>query len=435
MLAMRLSMVTWLAVTAFAVHGQAAEPKPASGPISPDDGTSALGVEDLAHLAVDRAPSVAALRARLASSREQQGPAGALPDPMVGVMVQSMGPPWNPQPPMSMAQLEITQTLPYPGKQGARRAAAEAETAVRAADIDALRANLATEVRTAYSRLYVVDQEQALISAAKEFVDVLMATAGARYGAGQGDIEAIAKIELERSSLDERSADVDAERTALVSTLNRLTGRDGATVIGRVHSLPEHTLPQGALVDAALANSPALRVARANIAASSRRLRAAETERAPNFVAGLAAGAGVSGDPIITLRFGAELPLWRGEKQEPMIRAAVDDAQAAREDLSDGELRIRADLERLVAQWRRDHEQIERYRDAIIPQSSVAFDAARIAYATGRGDFTTVVDDFRRWLDARLGLARREADRFSTWADVQSIIAEPPREGHPGDKP
>ena len=71
---------------------------------------------------------------------------------------------------------------------------------------------------------------------------MLIATAAARYGAGQGDREALAKIELERSGLDEREADVVADRTALVATLNRLTGRDDTGDIGSVDALPD-TVP------------------------------------------------------------------------------------------------------------------------------------------------------------------------------------------------
>jgi hypothetical protein len=52
-----------------------------------------------------------------------------------------------------------------------------------------------------------------------------------------------------------------------------------------------------------------------------------------------------------------------------------------------------------------------------------AVDAARAAYLVGRGDFLTVVDDFDRWLDARVELARRDADRFTTWAEVEALVA------------
>jgi outer membrane protein TolC len=78
----------------------------------------------------------------------------------------------------------------------------------------------------------------------------------------------------------------------------------------------------------------------------------------------------------------------------------------------------------LAAEWRRANRQIDLYRQAIVPQSSAAVDAARAAYLVGRGDFLTVVDDFNRWLDARVELARREADRFATWAEVQALTGE-----------
>jgi outer membrane protein TolC len=48
-------------------------------------------------------------------------------------------------------------------------------------------------------------------------------------------------------------------------------------------------------------------------------------------------------------------------------------------------------------------------------------DAARLAYLNGRGDFSTVIEDFSLWLDARVQLAAREADRFVTWAGLQSL--------------
>ena len=205
--------------------------------------------------------------------------------------------------------------------------------------------------------------------------------------------------------------------------------------MGTVDHLPEPRLPSGALLDTALADAPELRVERAGVEASHRRLHAAETETRPDFLVGLAAGSTTTGDPVVTLRVGVELPLWRGKKQDPLIRAAQHDIEAARDQLADAELTVRAELERLEAQWRRDGEQIARYREAIVPQSSVALGAARGSYATGQGDFTTVIDDFRRWLEARAGLARREADRFTTWAEIEALVAAPAPGPARGDVP
>jgi outer membrane protein, heavy metal efflux system len=394
---------------------------------SPRDSPSpnAPSVESLVALALEQSPTVSALRARVASAREKVSPAGALPDPMVGVMYQSMGPPWSPMAPMSMAQIEVSQAIPYPGKRGSRRASAEADADVGTLGIQDLRARLTAEVRKTYARLYALDRERDSVESARRIVDILIATVSSRYSAGQAEQEALAKIVLERSELDERLTDITAERVALVATMNRLTSQPETTTFGRIEALPEVGLTPDRVAKTAIDRSPDLGVQRAAVRAASRRLDAAHIDNRPDFLVGLAGGATTTGDPLITLRVGVTLPLWGGDKQKPMIRSAEHDIDAAQQNLKAAELAVREQVTRLMAQWQRDEQQIDRYRSAIVPQSSVVLDAARGSYANGRGDFSMVVEDFRRWLDARVGLARREADRFMTWAEIQSLIATP----------
>jgi cobalt-zinc-cadmium efflux system outer membrane protein len=404
------TLIGWIAVLVLAAGTAAADAAPP--------------VDSLVALALDRSPTVAALRARVASARQKVAPAGALPDPMVGGMYQSMGAPWSPMAPMSMAQIEISQAIPYPGKRGSRRASAEAEADVGALGMKELRARLAAEVRKTYGRIYAVDRERDAVQAARQIVDVLVATVSSRYSSGLAEQEALAKIVLERSELDERQTDITADRVALVAAMNRLTGQPDTVSFGHVDALPEVGLAPDRIAKIAIDRSPELGMQRAAVRAASRRLDAAEIENRPDFLVGLAGGATTTGEPLITLRLGVALPLWGGEKQTPMIRSAEHDVDAARQDLAAAELGVREQVTRLTAQYQRDEEQIERYRSAILPQASLALDAARGSYATGRGDFSTVVEDFRRWLDARVGLARREADRFMTWSEIQSLTAD-----------
>ena len=65
---------------------------------------------------------------------------------------------------------------------------------------------------------------------------------------------------------------------------------------------------------------------------------------------------------------------------------------------------------------------VSRYAQGVVPQSGLALDAARSSYLVGRGDFSTVIEDFDMWLEARSGLARREAERFTAWAELQTIV-------------
>lgn len=378
-------------------------------------------VEALVERALAHAPSLAALRARADSAREQVEPAGALPDPMVSGMYQSIGKPWAPMSPMSMAQVEVSQSFPGVGKRAARRTAARALATLRDAEARALRAGLARDVRMTYANVYALDGQRRALEAGKQLVGVLLAAVTGRYTSGQLDQEALAKMQLEQSGIEQQLTDLEAQRQALVATLNQLTARPDDMALARVGALPEPNLNTRDLLRRALERSPDVAALRAGIASAERDVQTAETETRPNWFVALAGGATVGGDPVITIRAGTELPLWRGSKQDPLIRAARKNADAARDELDAEELRVRERVRKLVAQWQRDVAQVERYRKVIIPQAELAMSAARAGYATGRSDFSTVIEDFRRWIDAQLGLVQREADQYSTWAEIQAL--------------
>jgi outer membrane protein TolC len=131
-------------------------------------------------------------------------------------------------------------------------------------------------------------------------------------------------------------------------------------------------------------------------------------------------------DPALILRFGVEIPIWREEKQKPAIRAAEHELEMAEAELRDTVALARAEAARLAAERERADRQLLRYREAIVPQTSAAVDAARASYLAGRGDFSTVVEDFELWLEARAELARREAERFQVWAEVEALVTPAP---------
>jgi len=384
-------------------------------------------VEELVRQALVQSPALAAARARQAAARERVAPAGALPDPTVGVMYQSIGAPWQPMAPMSMLQVEVSQGIPGAGKRAARRAVADAEAAERGHLNHAIRARLAAEVRRTYAKIYVIDREHEALEEAKNLANVLIAGITGRYTSGQLDQEALVKAQLELSDLDERLADHDVERRLLVATMNNLTAQPQSLEMPKLKKLPDVMLGEFANVDRiADEHSPELHAQRAAIDAASRRIDSAEKDARPNFLVGLAGGATTGGDPVIVLRFGMDLPIWSGNKQEPLARAARSDLEAAQDDLRVMQLQVRERTERIVAQWQRDAEQIRRYREVIVPQTQLALHAAQAAYATGRADFGTLIEDFRRWLDARVNLIRRQADRYMTWAELQSIVNPEP---------
>ena len=272
--------------------------------------------DELVALALRRAPSLAALAARVQEARELVRPAGALPDPMLELMVQDVGfPRWTVgEEDMSMAGPQLTQGIPFPGKRGARRQAAQAEVAVRTSEFERLRREVARDVRSLCARLHALDQEQQALASGRELLELLAATVRERYSAGTAEQEAAIKAQLAVSRLDERLDDLIAERKARVAAVNRYLDQPGDAPLGLVTTLPEAVVPPMPWEAAVVENSPEVAVRRAELQVAERRLRVARLERRPDLLAG--AGVGLRGgkDPVITLRLGMDLPLWSAQR-------------------------------------------------------------------------------------------------------------------------
>jgi len=385
---------------------------------------SAPPVDALVAGALAKSPDLAAARARQSAAREMERPAAALADPTAGPVLQiadfpnyTIG-----TEDMSMAGAQLSQPLPYPGKRRARAEVARAETAQRESEVADLERRITAAVRTLYARLYAIDQEQKALDAGRELADLLSATARARYASGGSEQESLLKAQLQVTRLEERMEDHHAERLAVVAELNRWLGRPGGAPIGVVAGLPAVTPPSLPFwEEGAVGRSSRVRMARAAIATAERRVAKARLDLKPDFTpAGTFATRGPRG-PVLMLSVGVELPFWKREKQEPLLRAAEAGLEAARQELRATEASARAEAARLAAEWSRADRQIVRYREGIVPQSSATFDAARSSYLTGRGDFSTLVEDFNLWLEARVQLARREADRYSSWAGLEAL--------------
>jgi outer membrane protein TolC len=384
-------------------------------------------VEALVARALERAPSLAARRARLDAARAAVGAADALPDPMVEFEYRMFNfPEWTiGSDPGSMIGGSYRQPLLSRGRRETRRAVAVAEAGRRQAEQAALATGLAMQVRLLYARLFVIDRERDTLAEAEELTRLLEATAIARYGAGQGDQAAVLRIQLERTRLGEREVDLDAERATLQAALNRLTDAAPETPIGRVTALPAVAAPVTgmAVADRAAEQATEVGVRKSEIAVAAQQVETSRAELKPAWA--LEGGMYWQGntDRMVSLMVGVELPIWKKRRQEPLIAAAEREHRAAELELADTTAEVRAEAARLLVEAEAAKHQVERYRTAILPLSSAALDATRSSYLGGRGDFAALLDEFRRWTEVRVQLARREADRYAALARLDALVA------------
>lgn len=422
-------LLTAALATSAAAQVDEAPPAGADGVLPSHPGMVGVEAPPLAELlarARERSPRLAALTSRRAAAEARVEPEGALADPMFEARLQNVGLDRFTvgDDEMSMLELGVRQALPYPGKREARRAAARAEAGMLAAEQAAAERELERDLTALVARLYALDRERLVLEEAHELLELLAATVAARYGAGAAEQEAVLKVQLELSMHDERRVEVAGERAEAEADLRRLLDLPAGTPIGEMRRLPEVApLPAG-LADLATSRAPEVRVRRAAEDTGQRRIEVARLGLRPDFSAGGGLGLRGSFDPVLLVGFGVELPLWRKSRQEPLVAAAEHDAAAAREERRAAEIAARGEAERLLGAWWRLAGQLRLVEEAILPQSSAAFDAARTSYLHGRGDFSTVVEDYARWLDARVRHARLEAERLEVRAALAALLDE-----------
>ena len=398
-----------------------------------EDASLAPSLERLEAMLLERSPALAVREALTHASHESVGPESALPDPMFEFMLQDVGFPDMTigGEEMSMALFELRQNILFPGKRKARRNAAMAETRVSGLERDRLERKLLAELRGLYARLYALDRESEVLGAARELLDVLKETVSMRYSAGEADQEAVLKVQLEHFRILERVEDLEAKRKGLVAGLNGLLDLPGDSPFGEVVELPPTALPSNDLEDLAASRAPEVVVKTAELDTAEKQLEAARMESRPNL--SLGGGGAYRGelDPVAVFRLGVEIPFWRKSKVKAMISARDYEVRAAHQGLRQSKAGARAGLVRWLARWESASRQVQLYEEAILPQSSAAFDAARASYITGQGQFSTVIEDFGLWLEARAGLAKRQAEEFIAWAEVRYLTGDH-GQGHEG---
>jgi outer membrane protein, heavy metal efflux system len=426
--ARRLSLFPAIAATALLLAGTpgASAQSEAPGPTRPD----APFVEVLVARALTRAPSLAARRERIQAAQEALRAAEAPPDPMLEVEYQAFNFPRYTigSDPGSMAGASLRQGLLSKGRRTARREVAEAEVARRSAEQHLASADVATEIRVRYARLYAIDHERTTLADAAQLVRLLEATVGARYAAGSADQASVLRVQLEQTRIGQRDADLAAERSLVQTAINRLTNDPPGTSIGTVTSLPPAGLaqPLASVGEYGADRAPVVALSRANLDIAGRQVDAARSELgwSWNVGGGLYWQGGL--DRMVRVTVGVELPWWKKRKQLPLIAAAEGERRAAELDLADVVTDMRAQAASLLTEYQNAVDQIERYQGALLPQSSAAFDATRAGYLGGRGDFASVLDEFRRWIDLRAELASREADRYAAQARLSGLLGLTP---------
>lgn len=373
------------------------------------------------------APSLRSAASRVAEAKTLPSQVGALPDPMVSASLQneSLDALTLGDTQMSNLTFSWSQELPYPGKRALRAAAARAEAGVAAADVERIRRDLSASVKAVYVELHRIHRVRALVEENRRLFAALRDASRSRFETGEAPLEGTLGAGAEISRIDVELAELDGERAAAEARLAGLLGRSDSAAFGTAVSRPvEADFEVEALVRVASEDSTRVVILRAAAWRDEARVEALRRDLKPDF--SWSAGYAYRGslDPMVMGMLGVKLPLFRDRKQAQAVAGAEHSLEAVRHEAADAQIEAEASAREALARASSVLAQSRVLEEAVVPQARAALDAATAAYATGRVDFSTILNYARALLADARKLEELRAQRLTALALLEPSVGQ-----------
>ncbi len=332
---------------------------------------------------------------------------------------------------MSGIQLKLQQTLPAPGEQRARAAAADSRVEASEADWVAAANALRGEVRARFEDLTLLRRLEAVTADHLAELDRLIEAVDARYRVGAASQHDLLQLTLRRGRLSQTLADVPARAAEVQALLNGALARDPAIPITTPPESPLSLLPGSPSERSErLGDHPSVvqleaqaRVGRAE-AAQAR----VEANPEPTLWVGYRVRApspnGDVGENFVTAGISVPLPFastrrWRAQADAAEARARAADASA-----QGVQSRLWASLVAAETRYQRAAEQARAYRESLEPAARAALDSTLSAYQVDRAPFADLVRAELELIDTRRQALVAESAAALARAEILTLLGQ-----------
>lgn len=382
----------------------------------PPGACQALTLTEAQALAQAHNPELAQARLELQAQQGAEAQAGARPNPELGVLLEDT------RSATRATTVQLSQAIELGGKRAARQAAAAQAREQAAVALAARQADLRASVAAAFFELLGAREQLRLAESALEIARSAAAAADKRLQAGK-----VPPLETAKARVAEAGAraELAQARSDLLLARGRLAALWGqgpqaaAQASGDAATLP--ALPDDRHLGEWMADAPALRLARLEIARRQALLEVERARRVPDVT--LTLGAKREAEPGRTQALiGFSLPLPIHDRNQGSLLEALRREDQAREALAGATLKLHADVAQAVARLQLGREQVQLLRDEALPTAETAHDAALKGYALGKFAFLDVLDAQRTLFQLRRQLLQGSAEAHRAAADLDRLL-------------
>lgn len=319
--------------------------------------------------------------------------------------------------------LGVSQTVPFPGKKSldariGRRGVTAAEQEYRTREIELVR-----ETKKAFYLTLSAERKGDVLSEIVELAQSLAEAAGKRVEAGDAsDQERLrAEIELERATTELRA--IQRELSEAQSQLATLMGQPRVPVGLLASELSDTSrVPDLAQTrEQMLERHPIVQAMKAKRDRADLELRRARLEPMPDITFGFAGGRD-NGESRSLLAFRLSLPFPLIDRSQGRKREARALAQVAQFDLAGTEQQLIQELDVVAARLSAAADQVEAYRDRILPKAEDAFGLVRGGFDAGKFGFIDLVDTQRLVAEVRLNYYDKLYELNAAQAELEALI-------------
>ncbi len=389
------------------------------------DAADQLSSDDLIDIVLSENPGLMGITERANAAMERVELAGALDDPTLSY---SLAPGTISNSDFATGhKVDLSQSLPWPGKRAAQKQAAQARANIAQATSDIHRLTVIAATKSAFAEWYFIHEALRINQSSQRLLDDLLATAAGQYAAGNGSQQDVLQAELEGVLVDNHSHMLRQQFAIIQSKLNALMNRAPGTALAPPSQLPVLRLlpPAPVLIELASTQHPELRKLEYLVAEKDADLRWAEKETYPDFR--VSAGYNSLWQPQAkrwTLGVSINIPFDQSRRRAK-ARAADAERRSAQWQFEDRRSELLGALAGVHAEVLHAQKSIALFEDRLLPLSQDRLDAAIGEYESGNGDFPNVITAERDKLNIEQALFRAKADLFRSHAELELRIGGP----------
>ena len=388
-----------------------------------------LTLAEAERLALEQEPGELALTSRASAFGERAVAAAQLPDPklrlgLANYPIESGG--FSTEG-MTQAQLGLRQSFP-----AGRSLAIRSQRMLSMADemteqAQARRRDVRLATRQAWLEAYYWQSAAEIVADSRPFFADLVTVTRSLYSVGRRDQQDLLRAELELARLDDRLMDINRERSLASAALSQWVGAAASAPLAQ--ALPDwEEVPGADELRERLPAHPLLRAAQARVATGGAGVDLARERYKPGWDLDVGYGYregelpdGDSRSDFVSVAVTFDLPLFRRNRQDRMVAAAVSDRAAAEASRDELLRRLDGQVQAEHARWLELNRRIALYEAQIIDQAAAQAQAALTAYQSDAGDFADVMRGFIDDLDTRLAYVRLGTERAQSYAALASL--------------